>query len=161
MPVARAVVRRLVLFAFALASLPAQQASYTTIDQRPPYTNENPPWLAARNLPRLGTTFQVDVPLSFFECCPFQTDYFLATGFGNPDVAVPALGGYLFTTADFSVLLSFSGCRGCGHTTFSFAIPNAPELLGGRFYQQVLAYARNSFWSTLTLSRGGVGVIGR
>ena len=161
MPVASTFVRCLALFACSLSGLSAQQASYTTIDQRPPYTNETPPWLTARNVPRIGTTFQVDVPYSFFECCPFQTDYFLATGFDNPDVAVPALGGYLFTTADVSVLLSFSGCRGCGHTTFSFPIPSAPELLGGRFYQQVLAYARNSFWSTLTLSRGGVGVIGR
>ena len=43
------------------STLPAQQASYTYIDQKAPYQNPSPPWLTAMNLPKLGTSFRVRV----------------------------------------------------------------------------------------------------
>lgn len=46
--------------------LSAQAASYTYINQKAPYTNGGfgfpSPMLTALNLPKIGTTFQVQVP---------------------------------------------------------------------------------------------------
>ena len=139
------------------ASLAAQAASYTYIDQQPPYAN--PTWLTALNLPQLGSTFRVQVPFSIYTCCPFQRDYWLATGFGNPNLRFPALGGFLYTTGDLQVLRTYNGITG-PYQFVDFPIPSSTALIGAQFFQQVLERAANSFWTTLTLSRGGHGVIG-
>ena len=140
-------------------TLGAQTASYTYVDQKAPYANPATEWLTALNTPRLGTTFQVEVPVSYLICCPFEKTYYLATGATNPDLRYDPLGGWLFTSADVSVVQVYSGLPG-SRTTITFAIPNSPSLLGVPFFQQVLEHARNNFWSTLYLSRGGHGVIG-
>jgi hypothetical protein len=139
--------------------LGAQAASYTYLDQRAPYSNPTPEWLTALNTPRIGTTLTVEVPLSFQTCCPFEKVYFLATGATNPSLRYDPLGGWLFTSADVSVVQVPHGSP-YSRTTITFAIPNSPSLLGAPLFQQVLEHAHNSFWSTLYLSRGGRGVIG-
>ena len=140
----------------------AQQASYTYINQKAPDKNWNSPGLTALSLPRIGTTFKIQVPASNI---PFTPSY-LGLGLNNPNVPVPALGGYLFTSADVVMLTPPAPIAGM--TTMSFPIPNSPQLVGVRFYQQVLQIYYSP-WSTHSpyshqfrfLSRGGVGVIGK
>ena len=143
--------------------LAAQTASYAYIDQKAPYTS--PRMLTALNLPKLGTTFQVQVPNSMWCHIGGWTGggitYYLALGVSNPNVSVPALGGFLFSSAEI-VLRAPTPCPNNGFVTMSFPIPNSPGLLGVRFYQQVLAESRGEYVpNTYYLSRGGVGVIGK
>lgn len=164
-----------ILATFALLStmpLCAQAASYTYIEQKAPYSNCGS-GLAALNLPKVGTTFKVQFRMSYtlgggtgpwdpytrFDVYPFL-------GVSNPNVPIPALGGYLFTSAD--IFLPWITGTNAPYTTMSLPIPNSPQLVGVRFYQQALC-VRTSFeqpwWpfgpSTYGLSRGGVGVIGK
>ncbi|MHC4851586.1 MAG: hypothetical protein ACYTF5_06170 [Planctomycetota bacterium] len=147
--------------------LSAQAASYTYIDQKAPY--KNPGMLTALNLPRLGTTFQLQVPGPWFAGGPPSRllesyFYYLAFGVSNPNASIPALGGFLFTSADIVVPTYGSGQP----MTMSFPIPNSPALLGVRFYNQVgeLWTMYQGIWhipiaSSWRLSRGGLGVIGK
>ncbi|MHC4079555.1 MAG: hypothetical protein ACYST0_14070 [Planctomycetota bacterium] len=141
--------------------LAAQQASYTYINQKAPYSNPKTPMLTALNLPKVGTTFKVQVPSNtvggfgggpwwYWRC-------YLALGVKNPNIPVPGLGGFLFTSAD--VVVPVNVVNQVGGVTMSFPIPNSPQLVGVRFYQQVLEVQTRS--STCALSRGGVGVIGK
>ncbi|MHC4851588.1 MAG: hypothetical protein ACYTF5_06180 [Planctomycetota bacterium] len=138
--------------------LSAQVASYTYIDQKAPYKNQNPPMLTALNLPKIGTTFQVRVPDS-----TVFSHSTLAFGVSNPNLPIPGLGGYLFTSAEIVMWTSKSSGVFSVMTTMSFPIPNSPQLLGVRFSQQVLRITYCPFQACYgaSLSRGGYGVIGK
>ena len=145
--------------------LSAQVASYTYIDQKAPYKNPGWPLLTALNLPKVGTTFKVRVP-TVWQCGPVWTGggatFYLAFGVSNPNVSIPGMGGFLFTSAEIVLLLRPGNCPNNGTVTMSFLIPNSPGLLGVPFYQQVLAEQHGEFVpNTYYLSRGGYGVIGK
>ena len=144
------------------AVLSAQTASYTYVDQKAPYKNQGVPLLKAVTLPRIGQTFTLEVPDSGMNCCPFYMNGLLATGARPMNMRFDALGGFLYASPDV-VLPTPQGSPSSviSRTKMSFQIPNSPQLLGVRFYQQVLQTARNQFWSVTYLSRGGIGVIGR
>ena len=137
--------------------LSAQAASYTYINQKAPYKNQNPPMLTALNLPKVGTTFKVQV-LATQSLSPT----YLAFGVSNPNVPIPAWNGYVFTSAEI-VVPTPSRSGWLSMTTMSFPIPNSPGLLGVRFHQQVFNASVNPWtgWVWFRLSRGGVGVIGK
>lgn len=150
--------------------LAAQTASYSYVDQKAPYSNTVPTMLTARNLPKLGTTFQVDVsngwdPVRWANGNLLMAGAFhhLIIGVRNPDAPIPALGGFLFSSAEIVLSAPWNRKQSFGTVTMSFPIPNSTPLLGVRFYQQVL---RTGFddrpWriSWQFLSRGGIGVIG-
>ena len=167
------------MFAMPLA---AQAASYTYIDQKAPYSNPSPSMLTALNQPKIGTTFKVQVPesgrsISWCWCmwahcppyCPYWDPYeyrfsYLAIGVRNPNVTIPALGGFLFTSAEVVMLTPWRNeILTWGSVTMSFAIPDSRELVGLKFYQQVLVQSYLPDWnpSYRRLSRGGVGVVGK
>ena len=158
-----------VLASVALLStmpLAAQTASYTYIDQKAPYKNSG--MLTALNLPKVGTTFKVQVPNGGDTCTGWclsgcsRVNYYLAIGVRNPNVPIPAMGGFLFTSADVVVPVPWGPTPQQGTVTMSFKIPNSQELLGVRFYQQVLREVWTwGWWYPPALSRGGVGVIGK
>ncbi len=143
------------MFAMPLA---AQAASYTYINQKAPYKNQNPPMLTALNLPKVGTTFQVRVPTS-----AVFSHSVLAFGVSNPNLPIPAWSGYLFTSAEI-VMWTPKSSAAFSVMTMSFPIPTSPQLLGVRFSQQVFQ-ANYCGWTHCpvgySLSRGGVGVIGK
>ena len=143
------------MFAMPLA---AQAASYTYINQKAPYKNQNPSMLTALNLPKVGTTFQVRVPSS-----AVFSHSVLAFGVSNPNLPIPAWSGYLFTSAEIRMQTPWSNKipMSGSATTMSFAIPDSPELLGVKFYQQVLVHVIYPWAHDYSLSRGGVGVIGK
>ena len=150
-------------FALLSGAVGAQAASYTYINQQTPYQNPNPPMLTALNLPKIGTTFKVQVPASCNSCFWGGLSAWLAFGVGNPALPIPAMHGYLFTTAEIVIPTTVSGCcnrTGNGTVTMSFPIPNMASWLGVRFFQQVDAYHYGGP-NFHFLSRGGVGVIGR
>jgi len=158
------------MFAMPLA---AQAASYTYINQKggPPIK----PMLTALNLPKVGTTFKVQVPESgrsinwcWWAHCPYRHPYaywysFLAIGLRNPNMAIPALNGYVFTSAEFLTLTpARNEILKWGSVTMSFPIPDSRELVGVKFYQQVLVqHFPPDMLPWYSLSRGGVGVIGK
>ena len=152
------------MFAMPLA---AQAASYTYINQKAPYKNPhwNGPMLTALNLPKIGTTFKVRVPNEPRWCGEDpDTSYYLAFGAKNPNLLIPGMGGFLFTTAEIVVPAPKSNTQ--LWVTMSFNIPNSPRLLGVRFYQQVFRVQEFWGWSEypdtfFRLSCGGVGVIGK
>ena len=142
----------------------AQTASYTYIDQRPPYANPTGrpwigDWLTALQVPRIGTSFQVEVAGSysagFGGISPRFAFTWLATGMRNPNFHMIGWG-YLFTSAEHlvgtpSTLLPRTA-------TMTFVIPNNTGLLGVSFYQQLVVCSPGPY---AVLSRGGHGVIGR
>ena len=151
-----------------------QAASVTYIKQKAPHYNPGAnsyppgPWLTALNLPKVGTTFRVQVPrswLHFYQPPVHSLTYLLAFGVSNPDVLVPGVGGWLFTSADIVVGTGqpSSGSR-VQMVTLSFPIPNSPQWLGVRFYQQVHSLGLGFFPGTQRpyhkLSRGMKVVIG-
>jgi hypothetical protein len=162
-----------VVLMFAMP-LSAQAASYTYIDQKAPY--QNGPELTALNLPKIGTTFQVQVPGAFswslgpigpwtcWECSEpswYHVQYALAFGVSNPNVPIAGMGGFLFSSAEVTVLAPYR-TNSQQLVTMSFPIPNSPHLVGVRFYQQVLEVSSIDFFPfAYALSRGGVGVIGK
>jgi hypothetical protein len=145
--------------------LSAQAASYTYT--APAWAYREP--LTAANLPKLGTKFKVLVPDGYPSQSQTRTYYLLATGLTNPKVTIPGLGTVL-TSAE--ILTWVPSGTTSPYLQMSFKIPNSSQLVGLRFYQQVLAtqyYKSGAHWCepncwTKTgqyLSRGGVGVIGR
>ncbi len=156
------------MFAMPLA---AQAASYTYINQRAPYSNPSQPMLTALNLPKVGTTFKVQVP-NYWE--PIRTSsgrlifagayHYLAFGVSNPNLPISALGGFLFTSADLVVPAPRNSRQFLGTVTMAFPIPNSPQLVGVRFYQQVLTVCYTDLPMSVcgySLSRGGVGIVGK
>lgn len=155
-----------------ILSLPlaAQAASYGYLDQKAPYANAVPTMFTARNLPKLGTTFQVEVanswdPLRWAsgQLIMLGAYHHLAFGLRNPDAPIGALGGFLFSSAEIVLPAPWNRKQAFGTVTMAFPIPNAPQLLGVRFYQQVLrTWFNDRPWriSAHNLSRGGIGVIG-
>lgn len=158
------------------APLSAQAASYTYIDQKAPYQNGGltfpAPMLTALNLPKIGTTFQVQVPndyiatycVGFMGCSQYVTvraSHVLAFGISNPNLPIPMLGGFVYSSAEVIIPAPFSNSQ-VGLVKMSFSIPNSPQLVGVRFYQQVLGVQWTIGYSTKhVLSRGGYGVIGK
>ena len=160
------------------SGLAAQQASYTYVDQLPPYTNPVTPYapfgplLRADTLPVLGGILRIEVPRpsARFTDCPYRA-YYLLTGLVPRlfDTAVlgPGFRGWLFTTPDL-VLRPPRGGSSLPNTPGSlyFGIPNDVRLLGARFYQQIVAL---EFYgpicsrpaTTWAASRGGIATIGR
>jgi hypothetical protein len=137
----------------------AQAASYTYIDQKAPYKNPSPAMLTALNLPKVGTTFKVRVPPPWAsKSTPCSASYLLAFGIRNPGISSRNLGGYIFSSAEVVIPTP----QGTGMVTMSFPIPNSSQLLGVKFFQQVLEVGN---WCNgpfpATLGRGGVGVIGK
>ena len=140
------------------STLPAQAASYTYINQKAPYTNPSPPILTALNLPKVGTSFQVQVPAGWSSGFA-SASYWLGFGVSNPNAPFPLWMGFLYTSVD--VVVATPRRPTAQMVTMSFPIPNSTQLLGVRFFQQVLRVADLGPAHTRNLSRGGVGVIGR
>ncbi len=144
-------------FALLSGAVDAQAASYTYIDQKAPYQNWNPPMLTALNLPKVGTSFQVQVPAGWSSGFA-SASYWLGFGVSNPNAPFPLWMGFLYTSAD--VVVATPRRPTAQMVTMSFPIPNSTQLLGVRFFQQVLRVADLGPAHTRNLSRGGVGVIG-
>lgn len=153
-----------VVFAYAAV---AQQASYTYIDQPPQYAN-NASWLTAQNRPVIGQTLRLMVETTF------GGTRYLLTGFSNPrmDLApfsgspfgcvVPLFGSVLYSSGEVALLIA----QGASPIVVPMPVPNSGALLGASFYQQVVEMVPGSCFSvpsyppTVSLSRGGHGVIG-
>ena len=154
--------RLLPAFLFLLPCvLGAQAASYTYIKQKAPWAGNvsNPEVPNAVNLPRIGTTFKVEVFHSF-TTSSVRVLSVLATGATNPNTRVDWLRGWLYTSAEVVTVIPLSRSVCCA--TVSFPIPNSSALLGVHFYQQVYLQIQPTGRSTIPwLSRGGHGVIGR
>jgi len=157
--------------------LSAQATSYTYIDQKAPYRNGGisfpGPMLTALNLPKIGTTFQVQVPgdYSAFYCAGWGSSchqyihvsarHVLAFGVSNPNMPIPMFGGLLHSSAEVVIPAGYASST-WGFVKMSFPIPNSPQLVGVRFYQQVLGVSYSRLGPpTYALSRGGYGVIGK
>lgn len=127
-------------------------ASYDYIAQRTPYR----PWraLKALNTPRIGTTLRVQVPGS--SNAKLMANWFV-TGFSNPNVQVPALGGWLYAMPEFTALVPATSPQ--PYAVMLLPIPNAASLLGVTFYQQ-LGQTDGSGTRFVALSDGGRGTIG-
>ena len=136
----------------------AQAASYTFLNQLPPYSNPSPAMLSALTVPKIGTKLKLQVPFSWIQRNGVGADSVLATGVSNPFLKFPAFQGYVFTSAEFVLPTPGSPLGTPGTTTMEFAIPNNTHLIGVKFYQQVLTVPRMS--TVGTLSRGGIGVVG-
>jgi hypothetical protein len=151
--------RRLLLALLILlpCSVEAQTASYTYINQKAPYGNPANPWLKALGLPKIGTTFQVRVPGSNLTTTQGE-DHWLAFGVRNPNFLISE-PGFLYSSAEIVLRTP----KGKAFVTMSFPIPNSVQLLGSKFYQQVLQQSscRPSCRQVFSFSRGGVGTIGK
>ena len=144
--------------------LDAQAASYTYIQQKPPYfgrSSWSPDQPLALNLPRIGNTFNVQVWNSW-SLSSVSVLSVLATGVTNPNIRADWLHGWLYTSAEVVTILPPSRTTTCC-ATVSFPIPNSSGLLGVHFYQQVYLqiFSLNGARTFWMLSRGGHGVIGR
>jgi len=126
----------------------------------------------ATNLPRIGTTFSVELPISQgFSCSYDCTVYLLATGLSNTTfqgvplpVATPSATAYtcgmLQVSLDMLELVPF----GITSTTWqsNLVIPNDTNLVGMSFYQQaiemrfILGWHYSTSWGI-----GGHGTIGQ
>ena len=152
----------LILMALLPATAAGQVASYTYIDQQAPYKNRvGLPSLTALNLPRIGTTLQLQLAGSESNRTYVSLN-FLATGLRNPNFRIDVLGGHLYTSAEIVTYVGRCGGSTCTRT-ITFTIPNSSQLLGVHFYQQVLNRYQllGSPTSTFRLYRGGHGVIGK
>jgi hypothetical protein len=140
------------------ATLGAQTASFTYINQKAPYSNPPGNMMTVLNLPKVGTTFKVQVPNAAVYPYPNYTAYHLLFGVNNPNVKLPVLNGWLFTSFELMVTAPWNGRNLT--VTMSFPIPNSPHVLGARFYMQVLGVstAPTGWW--FQLSRGGLAVVG-
>ncbi|MHC4921652.1 MAG: hypothetical protein ACYTKC_18955 [Planctomycetota bacterium] len=137
-----------VLLSLALATtVSAQAASYTFVSQLPPYQNPSPAVLTALTLPKIGAKLRLQVPFS------------LATGVRNPFFNVPAFQGFVFTSAEIVLPTPMSPLGVPGNTTMEFPVPNSTQLIGVKFFQQVLTVPTTT--PVGRLSRGGIGVVGR
>jgi len=140
------------------ATVSAQAASYTFINQLPPYSNPTTPLLSVVTLPKIGTKLKLQVPLSWRQRNGVGADSVLATGVRNPFLSVPAFQGYVFTSAELILPTPMSALGVPGNTTMEFSIPSSTQLIGVRFFQQVLTVPTSSPLGTL--SRGGIGIVG-
>ena len=137
----------------------AQAASYTFLNQLPPYKNPNPAMLMALTLPKIGTKLRLQVPLSWIQRNQTGANSVLATGVRNPFWNVPAFQGFVFTSAEVILPTPMSRLGVPGKTTMEFSVPNSTQLIGVKFFQQVLTVPTTS--PVGSLSRGGFGVVGR
>ena len=144
----------------------AQAATYTYINQKTPHKNPSWAMLTALNLPKLGTTFKVQVPYTHQQG-QWAHDpiafYSLAIGVSNPNLRIPS-AGWLFTSAEVVIWSPWRPIGSTYYNTLSFAIPNSAQLLGTKFYQQVLVtilLQRPPYGWSEGLSRGGIGTIGK
>lgn len=140
----------------------AQTASYTYINQKAPYKNQVPPSLTALNLPKVGTTFKLRVPGSYGGGSARTAINSLAFGVSNPNLPFRAIGGWLFTSAEIIIPTPWA-ITNPGMVTMSFVIPNSPQWLGVRFYQQVRVSGHTGGARPIPfgyLSRGGLALIG-
>ncbi len=148
------------ILSLALATtVSAQAASYTFVNQLPPYSNPKPPMLTALTLPKVGTKLRLQVPFSWLQRNRVGANSVLATGLRNPFWNVPAFGGFVFTSAEIVLPTPMSPLGIPGTTTMEFPVPNSTQLVGRKFFQQVLTVPRGSTMGTL--SRGGFGVVGK
>jgi len=101
----------------------------------------------------------VQVPFSWVQRNGIGANSVLATGVRNPFWNVPAFQGFVFTSAEIILPTPMSPLGTPGNTTMEFPVPNSTQLIGVKFFQQVLTVPRGS--SVGRLSRGGAGVAGR
>ncbi|MHC4516237.1 MAG: hypothetical protein ACYTGW_19240 [Planctomycetota bacterium] len=149
-----------VLLSLALATtVSAQAASYTFVSQLPPYQNPSPAVLTALTLPKIGAKLRLQVPFSWRQRNGVGADSVLATGVRNPFFNVPAFQGFVFTSAEIVLPTPMSPLGVPGNTTMEFPVPNSTQLIGVKFFQQVLTVPTTT--PVGRLSRGGIGVVGR
>lgn len=85
MPTKTLMILSAVILSLALATTAsAQAASYTFLNQLPPYKNPNPAMLTALTLPKIGTKLRLQVPLSWIQRNQTGANSVLATGVRNP-----------------------------------------------------------------------------
>ncbi len=139
----------------AIPCLPAQSASYSL---SPPVFACLNQGLSNVNLPRIGSVFQLRVPMTFRGYMPPYSvaTVLLATGLRNPNLVIPG-AGVLRTSAEIVQVMPLHG-TGWRLTTVSISIPNSTTLIGMHFYQQSAIFY-GSF--PRYLCRGGHGVIGK
>jgi hypothetical protein len=147
-----------ILFAGAL---PAQLATYTYINQQAPYSNPPTASFTANNVPRIGSNFELVVPMSWSQRNRTGANFTLATGLLNPNLAIPALGGYLYTLPLVMMNTPMSPIGIPATTRLRIPIPNSVALIGLRFYQQILETPNVNSSTPVRLSRAGQGMIGR
>mgnify|MGYP003650543278 FL=1 len=127
----------------------------------------------ALNLPRIGTTFMVQLPASNGPCSYLCNLMFVTTGFSNTSfqgvalpytplpftTPVPTCGSLLVSLdhIDFAP----TGTTGGAMAQIALQIPNATNLIGLNFYQQAfsMTYVLGSV-NSIALGRGGHGMIG-
>ena len=149
-----------VILSLALTTtVSAQAASYTFQNQLSPYKNPNPAMLNALTLPKIGTKLRLQVPFSWVQRNGVGANSVLATGLRNPFLNVPVFQGFVFTSAEIVLPTTMSPLGTPGNTTMEFPVPNSTPLIGVKFFQQVLTVPRGATMGTL--SRGGLGVVGR
>lgn len=141
-----------------VGSLHAQAASYRYLDQKTPYTNPPTATFSAQNLPKIGMTLKLTVPYTWVQRNRVGADFLLATGVFNPDVALPSLGGFLFTMPLIILPTPMSPLGIPGRTRMNFPIPNSAQLIGFNFYQQILEIPSSG---SPRLSRGAHAIVGR
>ena len=156
--------------ASSICSLVGQSASYTYFGA--PGTVGCGPFGAqvihtAVNLPKLGSTFQVDVPASSGMCPYLCNMRFFMTGLSNTSfqgVPLPYFSfgacGMLRVSMDVIEVMPMGSSTGATFAS-TFVIPNAPNLAGLSFYQQSvsLTYILGGLNAT-AWGRAGHGVIG-
>ena len=120
----------------------------------------------ATNLPRIGTTFAVDVPASSGDCSYLCHLRLFATGLSNTSfnglplpIATPNACGELRISLDAIALTPLLPTG--SSTTSTLTIPAAPNLVGMDFYQQSvsLTYTLGGF-NVAAWGRAGHGTIG-
>jgi len=121
----------------------------------------------AANLPRIGTTFTVDVPASNGDCSYLCNLRLFATGLSNTSfqgvplpIATPGGCGQLRISLDLIELMPIGSATGASFPT-SLGIPNNPNLVGMTFYQQSvsLTYILGGL-NAVAWGRAGEGTIG-
>ncbi len=148
------------ILSLALATtVSAQAASYNFVNQIPPYSNPKPPMLKALTLPKIGTKLRLQVPFSWLQRNGVGANSVLATGVRNPFLNISAFGGFVFTSAEIILPTPMSRLGVPGKTTMEFSVPNSTQLIGVKFFQQVLTVPTTS--PVGSLSRGGFGVVGK
>ena len=100
--------------------------------------------LNAIGVPKIGTTFKVQVPYSWRQRNGVGENVVIATGLSNPSVVVLQFNGWLYTSAEFLRPTPMSPLGIPGTATMSFSIPSQTRLIGLKLYQQVLAVSTNA-----------------
>ena len=156
--------------ASSICSLAAQSASYTYFGV--PGTVGCGPFSpqvvhTAVNLPKLGTTFQANVPASSGTCSYLCNMQFFLTGLSNTSFQGVPLPHYTFSSCgmlrvsmDVVEVMPMGGSTGATFPS-TLVIPNDPNLAGLSFFQQPvsLTYILGGLNAT-AWGRAGHGVIG-